>query len=456
MIEQIDLYTGRSFASTDKKETSLREYDPDNEHDTLKSLIVVCDTGYLLGNQDVLFNTQSKNVVYVVDRPQIYDTQKKCLVDTFAYNLIEKKIVSIVTKTPSSFVKDLDMSRKIAGETSRPVVLYVTFGADTYFKKAEFRNPSQNDFGVPPTYYTHPTSRSSREIMQSYNFQGIQLKRGSNIHPTIPYSSGDESKGETKGTFVHENNTKNNAFITVWESPEGKTSTSLISSLGDDITSYTSSTDTIRSDETRCRRTIIRSSTTLPQVHIFTTTTLAKQFAAANISNRRGTTILFNLPYAAQYMEQGLTSAFTNCNVFSIDAAAISRIFDTTLDHVLTLAVSLILGTSSSKVEEVTRYIQENGLVSLNIPYEKVKSLPPLSKSDDSNLFKSTPYTRSNLDLPPKKIARVVSEQELLTSTITNLVQVVPNRSRNLFKIRKNVRMTSPLYVYFNSLSLSP
>ena len=160
-----------------------------------------------------------------------------------------------------------------------------------------------------------------------------------------------------------------------------------------------------------------------------------------------------NYRYAAQFMEQGLTSAFTNAHVYTIDAAAISRIFDTSLEAVLTETLSLILGDRPSS--ELTLYVKENGLVSLNIPKSKISSLPPLSKSDESNTFKCTPYTRPKLDLRPKKHARVLTENQVLTSTIApkKLVRVVRNKSRNLFKIRKNVRMTSPLYVTSHSCS---
>ena len=148
---------------------------------------------------------------------------------------------------------------------------------------------------------------------------------------------------------------------------------------------------------------------------MFTSTALAKQFATRHVSNRHGVTVLFNMPYAAQFMEQGLTSAFTNANVFTIDGAAISRIFETSLEIVLSETLSFFLKSPSS---ELTHYIKENGLVTLNIPKSKVSSLPPLSKSDESNTFKATPYTRRNLDLRPKKHARVLTENEVLTSSV--------------------------------------
>ena len=220
------------------------------------------------------------------------------------------------------------------------------------------------------------------------------------------------------------------------------------------LTSHSNTgTDTIRPDAVRCRRTILRSRhfNRHQHVHVFTSTALAKQFATRHVSNRHGVTVLFNMPYAAQFMEQGLTSAFTNANVFTIDGAAISRVFETILDIVLAETLSLILGEKSPS-SELKHYIKENGLVTLNIPKSKVSSLPPLSKSDESNTFKATPYTRRNLDLRPKKHARVLTENELLTSSVApkKLVRVVKNTSRNLYKIRKNVRMTSPLYVGFS------
>ena len=163
--------------------------------------------------------------------------------------------------------------------------------------------------------------------------------------------------------------------ITIWEHPEEFTSKSVMSRL--DLSSSSSSTDTIRPDAVRCRRTILRSRhfNRHQHVHVFTSTALAKQFATRHVSNQHGVTVLFNMPYAAQFMEQGLTSAFTNANVFTIDGAAISRIFETSLDIVLAETLSLILGEKSPS-SELKHYIKENGLVTLNIPKSKVSSLP--------------------------------------------------------------------------------
>ena len=197
---------------------------------------------------------------------------------------------------------------------------------------------------------------------------------------------------ETRGVRVASTSSARSS-VTIWEHPEEFTSKSVMSRL--ELSSSSSSTDTIRPDAVRCRRTILRSRhfNRHQHVHVFTSTALAKQFATRHVSNRHGVTVLFNMPYAAQFMEQGLTSAFTNANVFTIDGGAISRIFETSLDTVLSETLSLILGEkSSSPSSELTLYIKENGLVTLNIPKSKISSLPLLSKSDESNTFRATPY----------------------------------------------------------------
>ena len=144
-------------------------------------------------------------MVYVVHRPQIFKVDR--LQNTLAYELASK-VVSLIVATPKEFVHQFNMARKIAGETSRSVILYATFGASATFPKKAFENDDHNDFVVPESYYAHRTTRSVREIMDSYSFKGFDVKRSdvqtlsilSRGDSSIISSSSEESKAETKET----------------------------------------------------------------------------------------------------------------------------------------------------------------------------------------------------------------------------------------------------------------
>ena len=100
-------------------------------------------------------------MVYVVHRPQIFKVDR--LRNTLAYELASK-VVSLIVSTPKEFVHQFNMARKIAGETSRSVILYATFGASARFPKKAFENDDHNDFVVPESYYSHRTTRSVRVV----------------------------------------------------------------------------------------------------------------------------------------------------------------------------------------------------------------------------------------------------------------------------------------------------
>ena len=360
-----DTYRGRSF-ETEERDDSLSEFTgifPTRSEK--QGVVILTDTGYLLGNREILFDDsqESAGVVYVVHRPQIYDAKSSSLKDTFAFELATKEnVVSLIVDRPKDFVHYFNMSRKIAGETSSPVILYATFGANAKFPKEAFQNDAHNDFVVPESYYAHRTTRSVREIMDSYSFKGFEVKRGLNTLSILSRSSTsenakqeEESKAETKETkgsssfdvalkclnldllhesffqryvsqgvdvvvsneydrervskfLDHHHNIKavrvvvssqetTTSSITIWEHPEEKASISVLTRLDSSVSSVSSSTDTICPDEVRCRRTILHHRHHDRHVHVFTSTALAKQFAARHVSNRRNVTVLFNMPY---------------------------------------------------------------------------------------------------------------------------------------------------------------
>ena len=231
--------------------------------------------------------------------------------------------------------------------------------------------------------------------------------------------------------------------LTIWENPKETTSSSLIRLMNPTQTLEIS--DTIRPDALRCRQTVLQVEDLHNNIHVFTNPSLAKQFAPRHVPNRQDVTLLLNLPYGALFMEQGFTASFSQVHVHTIDANAIARIFDVSVAQVLEEAVKIITSSSSSSSSELHLYIKENGLIELNIPSSKIKSLPSLPPMDESNTFRETPFTRSNLDLRPKKQARLLSSTEFSSACVGDLINVATT-SRNLFTIKKNVRMTSPLY----------
>ena len=77
--------------------------------------IVLTDTGYVVSNSDLLFRSdRTRPALFVVHRTQRYDSNSKSLLqDSMAITLASKEnIISIISRTPSSFVHDFNMSKK--------------------------------------------------------------------------------------------------------------------------------------------------------------------------------------------------------------------------------------------------------------------------------------------------------------------------------------------------------
>ena len=104
----------------------------------------------------------------------------------------KSKVVSLIVATPKEFVHQFNMARKIAGETSRSCHFVCYLRSFINFPKKAFENDDHNDFVVPESYYAHRTTRSVREIMDSYSFKGFDVKR-SDVQTLSILSRGDSS-----------------------------------------------------------------------------------------------------------------------------------------------------------------------------------------------------------------------------------------------------------------------
>lgn len=222
--------------------------------------------------------------------------------------------------------------------------------------------------------------------------------------------------------------------------------------------SFDRDADLLRVRGSETTRTVLNLSQKLERdLIIFGSNEIFASYGKEDVLDRnRSAIVLVNSPYGAWAFEQGLYSQ-KNISVYSIDAAAIARILSVPggASAVVNVALQILLARerrqSLSSEDALTLYVEENGLVEIS---SVRKGLPPRQdKSDTYRPRRATSRIVSDVHKRLKRESLVstsvskVTRSELYTATLTsNRVRSVRKSRQGQWRIRRNVRLTSPDY----------